>query len=48
MDDEEYIQHYQAIDFHQKIQNINMYSTMKKVMVEVVNEMFNSEDLSSE
>ena len=44
MDDEEYIQHYKAIDFQQKIQNINLYSTMKKVMVEVANGMFSEEN----
>ena len=44
MDDEEYIQHYKAIDLQQKIQNINLYSTMKKVMVEVANGMFSEEN----
>ena len=44
MDDEEYKQHYKEIDFQQKIQNINLYSTMKKVMVEVVNGMFSEEN----
>lgn len=48
MDDEEYIQHYKAIDFQQKIQNFNLYASVKKALVEVVNEMFRSEDLSSE
>lgn len=48
MDDEEYIEHYKGIDFQQKIQNINLYASMKKVLAEVVNEMSNSEDLSSE
>lgn len=39
MDDEEYIQHYKSIDFQQKIQNINLYASVKKALVEVVNEM---------
>lgn len=44
MDDEEYIQHYKAIDFQQKIQNINLYASVKKAIVEVVNEMFSEEN----
>lgn len=48
MDDEEYIRHYQAIDFQQKIQNFNLYASVKKAIVEVANEMLSSEDLSSE
>lgn len=48
MNDEEYIQHYKAIDFQQKIQNINFYASVKKALVEVVNEMFRDKELFSE
>ena len=43
MDDEEYIQHYKVIDFQQKIQNINIYASVKKALVEVMNEMFSKD-----
>ncbi|WP_372472683.1 hypothetical protein AB4865_07630 [Capnocytophaga sp. ARDL2] len=43
MDEEEYIKHYKAIDFERKIQNISLYHSVKRAVVEVVNEMFEAE-----
>uniref|UniRef100_UPI0039A6F322 hypothetical protein n=1 Tax=Ornithobacterium rhinotracheale TaxID=28251 RepID=UPI0039A6F322 len=40
LSEEDYITHFQAVDFHLKVQNRLMYNAFKKALAEVVNELF--------
>jgi hypothetical protein len=44
MEEAEYIEKYRAIDFQMKMERQNMYLSVRKAVVEVVNEMFKKED----
>ncbi|AIQ00738.1 hypothetical protein [Ornithobacterium rhinotracheale] len=44
LEEDEYIKHFQALDYHLKVQNRLMYNSFRRALTEVVNELFSSEE----